>query len=87
VKHINKNCLQCKVALTDLNWYASSQRTRTHSCISCWGLQNKSRLTIQGKRVMLGNAIHPYHKIYKTEGFVAAYTAMGFLLLKLMKIV
>jgi hypothetical protein len=79
VKHINKNCLQCKVALTDLNWYASSQRTRTHSCISCWGLQNKSRLTIQGKRVMLGNAIHPYHEIYKTEGFVAAYTAMGIL--------
>ena len=79
MKHINKNCLQCKVKLTDLNWYKSSQRTSTHSCISCWGLQNKSRLTIQGKRVMLGNAIHPYHEIYKTKGFVAAYEAMGIL--------
>ena len=79
MKHINKKCLQCEVQLTDLNWYASSQRTCTHSCISCWGLQNKSRLTIQGKRVMLGNAIHPYHKIYKTKGLISAYEAMGIL--------
>jgi hypothetical protein len=28
---------------------------------------------------MLGNAIHPYHEIYKTEGLVSAYTAMGIL--------
>jgi hypothetical protein len=79
VKHINKNCLQCKVELTDLNWYDSTKKQCNYTCISCWGLQNKSRLTIQGKRVQLGNAIHPYHEIYKTKGVVSAYEAMGIL--------
>ena len=79
MKHINKNCLQCKVELTDLNWYDSAQKVKTHLCINCYVLKNKSRLTIQGKRVQLGNAIHPYHETYKTKGFVAAYEAMGIL--------
>jgi hypothetical protein len=79
VKHINKNCLQCKVELTDLNWYDSAQKKCQYTCMSCWGLQNKSRLTIQGKRVQLGNDIHPYHEIYKTKGVISAYEAMGIL--------
>ena len=78
-KYINKKCVQCKVSLTSLNCYASSRQQGINTCISCWRLQNKSRLTIQGKRVKLGNAIHPYYEIYKTEGLVSAYTAMGIL--------
>jgi hypothetical protein len=62
-------------------------KTFIHTCISCWGLQNKSRLTIQGKRVQLGNAIHPYHEIYKTEGWFQHIQPWEFLLLKLIIIV
>ena len=79
MKQSNKNCISCKVKLTDLNWYESAQKVKTHLCISCYVLKNKSRLTIQGTRVQLGNPIHPYHEIYKTEGLVSAYTAMGIL--------
>ena len=47
--------------------------------MSCYGLKNKSRVTIQGKRVQVGNALHPYYEIYKTNGVVSAYEAMGIL--------
>ena len=79
MKQSNKNCISCKVKLTDLNWYESAQKVKTHLCISCYVLKNKSRLTIQGTRVQLGNPIHPYHEIYKTNGVVSAYKAMGIL--------
>jgi hypothetical protein len=79
MKQSNKNCISCKVKLTDLNWYESAQKVKTHLCISCYVLKNKSRLTIQGTRVQLGNPIHPYHEIYKTNGVVSAYEAMGIL--------
>ena len=79
MKQSNKNCISCKVKLTDLNWYESAQKVKTHLCISCYVLKNKSRLTIKGKRVQLGNAIHPYHEVYKTNGVVSAYEAMGIL--------
>lgn len=79
MKHINKNCSSCKVKLTDLNWYESAKKKCYYICTSCYVLKNKSRLTIQGKRVMPFNAIHPYHEIYKTKGMVATYEAMGIL--------
>ena len=79
MKHINKNCLDCNVKLTDLNWYETANKKCYYICMSCYGLRNKSRLTIQGKRVMPVNAIHPYHKIYKTKGLVSTYEAMGIL--------
>ena len=79
MRHINKNCLDCNVKLTDLNWYETANKKCYYICMSCYGLRNKSRLTIQGKRVMPVNAIHPYHKIYKTKGLVSTYEAMGIL--------
>ena len=79
MKQSNKNCLDCNVKLTDLNWYETANKKCYYICMSCYGLRNKSRLTIQGKRVMPVNAIHPYHKIYKTKGLVSTYEAMGIL--------
>ena len=79
MKQIDKNCLDCNVKLTDLNWYETANKKCYYICMSCYGLRNKSRLTIQGKRVMPVNAIHPYHKIYKTKGLVSTYEAMGIL--------
>ncbi len=79
MKHTKINCLHCQVELSDSNWYESRKKAGIKVCKSCWSLQNKSRLTIQGKRVQLGNKLHPYHKLYKTKGMVAAYEAMGFL--------
>jgi hypothetical protein len=79
VKYINKKCVQCKVSLTRFELLCINKKTRYIYMYKLLGLQNKSRLTIQGKRVQLGNAIHPYHEIYKTKGVVSAYEAMGIL--------
>tara|TARA_R100001369_G_C3282999_1_gene162409 strand:+ start:53 stop:637 length:585 start_codon:yes stop_codon:yes gene_type:complete len=79
VKHIKENCSFCKVKLNDLNWYETAKKKCYYICMSCYGLKNKSRVTIQGKRVQVGNALHPYYKIYKTNGVVSAYEAMGIL--------
>ena len=79
MKHIKENCSFCKVKLNDLNWYETAKKKCYYICMSCYGLKNKSRVTIQGKRVQVGNALHPYYEIYKTNGVVSAYEAMGIL--------
>lgn len=40
-------------------------------------LENKTRMTIQGKRYRVGNPNHPFHSIYKIEGHEGVYKAMG----------
>ena len=40
-------------------------------------LENKTRMTIGGKRYRVGNPKHPFYKIYVTQGFDAVYEAMG----------
>lgn len=40
-------------------------------------LENKTRMTIQGKRYRVGNPNHPFHQIYKLEGHEGVYKAMG----------
>ena len=40
-------------------------------------LENKTRMTIQGKRYRVGNPNHPYHALYTQEGFSGVYQAMG----------
>jgi hypothetical protein len=40
-------------------------------------IENKSRVTINGKRYRLGNINHPFHLVYKTKGMEAAFEAMN----------
>lgn len=40
-------------------------------------LENKSRVTLNGKRYRLGNPNHPYHNIYIKKGMDTAFEAMG----------
>ena len=40
-------------------------------------LENKTRMTIQGKRYRLGNTNHPYNKLYNTKGIESVFEAMG----------
>ena len=40
-------------------------------------LENKSRVTLNGKRYRLGNPNHPFNSIYKRFGMEAAFTVMG----------
>ena len=40
-------------------------------------LENKTRMTIQGSRYRVGNPNHPFHSVYKREGFDGVYRAMG----------
>ena len=40
-------------------------------------LENKTRMTIQGKRYRVGNPNHPFHHIYNLEGHEGVYKAMG----------
>jgi hypothetical protein len=40
-------------------------------------LENKTRVTINGYRCRVGNPRHPYHTLYKEQGFDAVYKAMG----------
>ena len=39
-------------------------------------IEDKTRMTIQGKRYRVGNPYHPYYQLYKREGFSAVYQAM-----------
>jgi len=79
VKHTDKNCKYCHVELTKSNWYPYQESHKIHICKSCWSLQNKSRMTVNFKRVQLGNKLHPFYSVYKTEGLLAAWKAMGIL--------
>ena len=45
-------------------------------------LENKTRLTIGGKRYRVGNEHHPFNSLYKLKGFEAVYEAMGILTYK-----
>lgn len=40
-------------------------------------LEDKTRLTINGKRYRVGNPSHPYHDLYKKHGIEAVLEAMG----------
>tara|TARA_B100000530_G_scaffold298441_1_gene218233 strand:- start:407 stop:955 length:549 start_codon:yes stop_codon:yes gene_type:complete len=43
----------------------------------CRRLENKTRMTIQGKRYRVGNPNHPHYKLYKRGGFHAVFKQMG----------
>ena len=40
-------------------------------------LEDRTRMTIQGRRYRVGNPNHPFHSVYKREGFEGVYKAMG----------
>ena len=40
-------------------------------------LEDKTRLTVNGKRMRVGNREHPYHEMYKKHGIQAVIMAMG----------
>ena len=40
-------------------------------------LEDKTRLTIKGERLRVGNPNHPFHETYKRGGHEAVYMAMG----------
>ena len=40
-------------------------------------LENKTRMTIQGKRYRVGNPRHPFYHLYKLAGHEGVYEAMG----------
>jgi hypothetical protein len=40
-------------------------------------LENKTRMTIKGKRYRVGNPNHPFHHVYQKEGHEGVYMAMG----------
>ena len=40
-------------------------------------LEDKTRLTINGKRYRVGNPSHPYHDLYKKHGIEAVIDVMG----------
>ena len=40
-------------------------------------LEDRTRLTVNGKQIRVGNANHPYHEMYKKHGLQAVIMAMG----------
>jgi len=42
-------------------------------------LEDRTRLTVNGKQIRVGNANHPYHEMYKKHGLQAVIMAMGLL--------
>ena len=40
-------------------------------------LENKARVTIDGKRYRMGNPNHPFHDLYQQQGPEAVYRKMG----------
>ena len=40
-------------------------------------LENKTRMTIKGKRYRVGNPSHPFHHVYQKDGHEGVYRAMG----------
>ncbi len=49
-------------------------------------IENKSRVTLNGKRYRLGNPNHPFHSVYKNKGMEAAFKAMNLVPNKLQEI-
>jgi|TARA_R110002167_G_scaffold43703_5_gene131914 hypothetical protein len=60
-----------KIADRDKKWYYANVKLRH--------LENKTRMTIQGKRYRLGNTNHPYNELYVTGGIKNVFEAMGLL--------
>ena len=40
-------------------------------------LEDRTRLTANGKQIRVGNPNHPYHEMYKQHGLQAVIMAMG----------
>jgi hypothetical protein len=40
-------------------------------------LEDRTRLTVNGKQIRVGNPDHPYHEMYKQRGLQAVIKAMG----------
>jgi hypothetical protein len=40
-------------------------------------LEDRTRLTVNGKQIRVGNVNHPYHEMYKQHGLQAVIMAMG----------
>jgi hypothetical protein len=76
VKH-TKHCADCNVKLTKDNWYLSRRIRGERICIDCFSLFNRARMTINNKRMSMGNPEHPFYHIFKTQGKIATYKAMG----------
>jgi len=45
-------------------------------------LEDRTRLTVNGKQIRVGNPDHPYHEMYKQHGLQAVIMAMGLIELK-----
>jgi hypothetical protein len=48
-------------------------------------LENKTRLTINGKRYRVGNPNHPHYALYKEQGMEAVLEAMGLVEVKVVE--
>ena len=48
-------------------------------------LEDRTRLTVNGKQIRVGNPNHPYHEMYKQRGLQAVIMAMGLIELKPME--
>lgn len=40
-------------------------------------LENRTRQSVNGKQIRVGNVNHPLHNLYKEKGWDAVYEAMG----------
>ena len=45
-------------------------------------LEDRTRITVNGKQIRVGNPNHPYHEMYKQHGLQAVIMAMGLIELK-----
>ena len=45
-------------------------------------LEDRTRLTVNGKQIRVGNPNHPYNEMYKQHGLQAVIMAMGLIELK-----
>jgi len=48
-------------------------------------LEDRTRLTVNGKQIRVGNPNHPYNEMYKQHGLQAVIMAMGLIELKPME--
>ena len=48
-------------------------------------LEDRTRLTVNGKQIRVGNPNHPYNEMYKQRGLQAVIMAMGLIELKPME--
>ena len=48
-------------------------------------LEDRTRPTVNGKQIRVGNPNHPYHEMYKQRGLQAVIMAMGLIELKPME--